>query len=165
MQRNTKILLLVLGTIVFLGVGAILVAAVFVVRNADGWVDRGHQRMEAGRDAGAALDSQGCVDRALGEYRKDRGPITAIAQRIWLTGCLETATPNAAICPKIDAESTLGAVGQLLAARNAFCVRHGLASDQGCQQLAEGIESFCFDVKTPEGEVLGQPGETGATGG
>lgn len=165
MQRNTKILLLVLGAIVFLGVGAILVAAVFVVRNADGWVDRGRQRMEAGRDAGAALDSQSCVDRALGEYRKDRGPITAIAQRIWLTGCLETATPNAAICPKIDAESTLGAVGQLLAARNAFCVHHGLAGDQGCQQLAEGIESFCFDVKTPEGEMLGRPGETGATGG
>jgi hypothetical protein len=155
MQRNTKILLLALGAIVFLGVGAILVAAVFVVRNADGWVDRGRQRMEAGREAGAALDSQGCVDRALGEYRKDRGPFSAIGQRIWLTGCLETATPNDAICPTIDAESTLGAVGQLLAARNAFCVRHGLAGDQGCQQLAEGIESFCFDVETPESELLG----------
>jgi hypothetical protein len=165
MQRNTKILLLVLGAIVFLGVGAILVAAVFVVRNADGWVDRGRQRMEAGREAGAALDSQGCVDRALGEYRKDRGPLSAIGQRIWLTGCLETATPNDAICPTIDAESTLGAVGQLLAARNAFCVRHGLGGDQGCQQLAEGIESFCFDIETPEAEMLGQPGETGATGG
>jgi hypothetical protein len=157
MQRNTKILLLVLGLIVFLGVGAILVAALFIVRNADGWVDRGRERMIAGREAGATLDSQGCVDRSIAEYRKSRGPISAISQRIWLTGCLETAEPNGAICPDIDAESTLGAVGQLLAARNAFCVRHGLGGDQGCQQLAEGIESFCFDVETPEAEVLGEP--------
>lgn len=165
MQRSTKILLIVLGLIVVLGVAAIVIAALFVVRNADGWADRGRQRMEAGREAGATLDSQGCVDRAIAEYRNDRGPISAISQRIWLTGCLETATPNDAICPTIDAESTLGAVGQLLAARNAFCVRHGLAGDQGCQQLAEGIESFCFDVETPESEMLGQPGETSATGG
>ncbi len=157
MQRNTKILLLVLGIIVFLGVGAILVAALFIVRNADGWVDRGRERMVAGREAGATLDSQGCVDRTIAEYRRNRGPIAAISHRIWLTGCLETAAPNDSICPQINAESTLGAVGQLLAARNAFCVRHGLGGDQGCQQLAEGIESFCFDVETPEAEVLGEP--------
>jgi hypothetical protein len=165
MQRSTKILLLVLGLIVVLGLAAIAIVAVFVVRNADDWADRGRQRMEAGREAGATLDSQGCVDRAVAEYRKSRGPISAISQRIWLTGCLETATPNDAICPKIEAESTLRAVGELLAARNAFCARHGLAADQGCQQLAEGIESFCFDIETPESEMLGRPGETGATGG
>lgn len=156
MQRSTKILLLVLGVIVVLGLTAIGVAALFIVRNADGWVDRGRERMVAGREAGATLDSRGCVDRTIAEYRKDRGPISAISQRIWLTGCLETAAPDDSICPQIDAESTLGAVGQLLAARNAFCVRHDLGGDQGCQQLAEGIESFCFDVETPEAEVLGE---------
>ena len=159
MQRNTKILLLVLGLSFVLGMAVIAIVALYVVRNADGWLDRGRQRMEDGRSAGAELDSRGCVDRAIGEYRKRRGPITAISQRIWLTGCLETAEPNDAICPKIEAESTLGAVGELLAARSAFCAGHGLAGDQGCQQLAEGIESFCFDVETPESDLLGKPGE------
>jgi hypothetical protein len=158
MQRNTKILLLVLGLIVLLGLIVIAVAVLFVARNADGWVDRGRQRMEDGRSAGATLDSRGCVDRTIGEYRKSRGPITAISQRIWLTGCLQTAEPEYAICPDIKADSTLGAVGELLASRNAFCARQGLAGDQGCLQLAEAIEGFCFDVDTPESELLGEPG-------
>jgi hypothetical protein len=159
MQRNTRILLLVLGLIVVLGLTAIGVGALFVVRNADGWVDRGRQRMEDGRSAGAALDSRGCVDRTIGEYRDDRGPITAISQRIWLSGCLQTAEPEYAICPDIKADSTLGAVAGVLAARNAFCARHGLAGDQGCLQLAEAVEGFCFDIETPESELLGKPAD------
>ncbi|TXI79924.1 MAG: hypothetical protein E6Q44_08450 [Flavobacteriales bacterium] len=157
MQRSTRIVLVVLGVIVVLGLAAIGAVTWFIARNADGWVDRGRKQMEEGRAAGAMLDSRGCVDRAIADYREDTGPISAIAQRVWLTGCLETATPERAVCPTLKADTTLEGVGELLAARAAFCARHGLPGDQGCQQLAEAVEAFCFDVDTPESELLGEP--------
>lgn len=155
MQRSTRIVLIIVGVVALLGLAVIGAVLWFVARNAEGWVDRGRARMEQGREAGATLDSRGCVDHAVAEYRKDTGPISAIAQRVWLSGCLQTAKSERSICPTIESDSTLGAVGELLAARAAFCVRHGFPGDRNCEQLAEGIEAFCFDVETPETELLG----------
>jgi len=161
MKRNTKILIIVLSVIVLLGLVTIALIGWYVARNADGWIDRGRARVEEGRKAGASLDSVGCVDRAIGEYRGKVNPISAISQRIWLTGCLQTAEQNVEVCPKIEAESTLGAVAELLAARNAFCAKHGLAADQGCQQLAEAVEQFCFpsdaSQAAPADATAGEP--------
>lgn len=144
MQRTTKIILIVFAVLAVLVMIGAALAVWFVARNADGWVEQGKGRMEAGQVAGAALDSAGCVAQATADYKRDTGPISAVAVRLWLDGCLKTAEVDAGICPEMKADSTLGRVGELIAWRQAFCTQHGLAADQNCQQIAVGVEEFCF---------------------
>lgn len=149
MKRNTKIILSIFTALALLVVVAAGLAVWFVARNADGWLEQGKGRMEAGQAAGAALDSAGCVDRALADYKRDAGPISAVSVRLWLDGCLQTAEVDAGICPEMKADNTLGRMGELIAWRQTFCARHGLATDQNCQQLAAGVEEFCFTSRSP----------------
>lgn len=100
--------------------------------------------MAEGREAGQSLDSVGCVDRAIADYRKDRGTISALGRRFWLNGCLETAERNTAICPTIEAEGAVGQVREIMGASSAFCGKHGLSADRNCQQFAEEVMDFCF---------------------
>ena len=144
MQRSTKIILIVFAVLALLLMIGAALAVWFVARNAEGWLEQGKSRMEAGQAAGAELDSAGCVERAMADYKRDTGPISAVAVRLWLDGCLKTAEVDAGICPEMKADSTLARVGELIAWRQAFCTRHGLAADQNCQQLAVGIEEFCY---------------------
>jgi hypothetical protein len=144
MQRSTKIILGALGGVVLLGILAIGGAAWYVSRNAEGWLEQGKAREDAGREAGAALDSRGCVEQAVAGYRKERGPISAISHRLWLKGCLETAEPDVSICPVIRSEGTFDQVREVLAAQTAFCREHDLGADQNCQHLADEVFEFCF---------------------
>jgi hypothetical protein len=154
MKRSTKIILSVFAALAVLMAIGMGLAAWFVANNAERWAQSGRDKMDAGRAAGASLDSRGCVDRAMAEYRKDTGPIMALAQRFWLSGCLETAKPEYDICPTIKGESVAGRIGELIASRTAFCARHDLTADQNCQQMAEAVESFCFGIPTPGSELL-----------
>ncbi len=147
MQRSTKIILGFIGGVVLLAVVAIGVGAWYVARNAEGWLEQGQQREEAGRTAGASLDSRGCVTEAVEGYRKKRGPISAVSQRIWLKGCLQTAEPDVSICPVIRSEGAIDQVRELLAAQQAFCREHGLAGDQNCQHLVDEVIEFCFPTR------------------
>lgn len=144
MQRNTKIILSVIIGVFLLIMLAIGGVAWYVARNAEGWMERGEQLRAEGRDAGQSLDSVGCVERAVADYRKDRGTFSALGRRFWLNGCLETAELNTAICPTINGEGTIDQVREIMGASSAFCEKHGLGADQSCQQLAEEVIDFCF---------------------
>lgn len=144
MQRSTRIILIVFAVLAVLVIIGAALAVRYVARNADGWMEQGKGQVAAGQAAGAELDSAGCVAQVMADYRRDTGPISAVSVRLWLDGCLKTAEVDAGICPEMKADSTLGRVGELIAWRQAFCTRHGLAADQNCQQIAVGVEEFCF---------------------
>lgn len=146
MQRNTKIILSVIVGVfllIMLGIGGVVW---YVAQNAEGWLERGKEREAEGRTAGESMNSRGCVDRAVADYRKDRGPISVLSHRLWLKGCLQTAEEDYSFCPKITAEGTFDQVREVLAAQTAFCETRGLGNDQNCQQLAEQAQEFCFNA-------------------
>ena len=146
MQRNTKIILSVIGGVFLLMMLAIGRVVWYVAQNAEGWVERGKEREVEGRTAGESMNSRGCVDRAVADYRKDRGPISVISHRLWLKGCLQTAEHDYSFCPKITSEGAFDQVRELLASQTAFCESRGLGYDQNCQQLAEQAHEFCFNA-------------------
>lgn len=157
MKRSTRIILSIFGVLAVLTVAGAGLAVWFVSNNAERWLGQAEDRMQEGRDAGANLDSSGCVDATMARYRKDTGPISAIGERLWLTGCLDTATVDASICPESTAESITGRIGELIAQRAAFCVKHGVPGDQDCQQLAEAVEELCNEPPPAEEALLGDP--------
>jgi hypothetical protein len=157
MKRSTKIILSIFGVLAVLTVAGAGLAVWFIANNAERWAGQAKDRMQEGRDAGANLDSSGCVDATMARYRKDTGPISAIGERLWLTGCLDTATVDASICPESTAESITGRVGEMIAQRAAFCVKHGVAGDSDCQQLAMAVEEFCTGTPSAEDALLGDP--------
>jgi hypothetical protein len=144
MQRSTKIILGIVGGVFLLGILALGIGAWYVARNAESWVAKGEQREAEGRAAGASLDSGACVQQAAAAYRKERGPISALSQRLWLKGCLHTAEPDRSFCPTIRSEGTFDQVREVLAAQKAFCNEHGLGNDQNCQHLVDEVIEFCF---------------------
>lgn len=157
MKRSTKIILSIFGVLAVLTVVGAGLAVWFVANNAERWAGQAKNKMEEGRSAGADLDSSGCVDATMARYRKDPGPISAIGERLWLTGCLDTATADTSTCPESTAESFTGRVGEMIAQRAAFCVKHGVAGDSDCQQLAMAVEEFCTGTPSVEEALLGDP--------
>lgn len=157
MKRSTKIVLSIFGVLAVLTVLGAWLAVSFIADNAERWAGQAKDKMAEGRTAGATLDSGGCVKAAMARYREDTGPISALAERLWLTGCLETATPDTGICPESTAESITGRIGELIAQRAAFCVKHGVPGDQDCQQLAQAVEEFCTNTPSAEATLLGDP--------
>lgn len=145
MQRNTKIILSVIVGVFLLTMLTIGGAVWYVARNADGWVERGETLMAEGHEAGQSLDSVGCVDRAVADYRKERGMFTAMGRSFWLNGCLATAQRNMAICPKIEAEGAFDQAREIMRAQSAFCEKHGLGRDENCELLAEQVFDFRFN--------------------
>lgn len=145
MQRNTRIILSVIVGVfllIMLGIGGVVW---YVTQNADGWLERGEALMTEGHEAGQSLDSAGCVDRAIADYRKERGTFTAMGRSFWLNGCLATAKRNMAICPKIEAKGAFDQVRDIMRAQSAFCEKHGLGRDENCDLLAEEVFNFCFN--------------------
>jgi hypothetical protein len=146
MQRNTKIILSVIIGVFLLIMLAIGGVVWYVAQNAEGWLERGKERETEGRTAGESMNSRGCVDRAVADYRKDRGPISSLSHRLWLKGCLQTAEADHSFCPEITADGAFDQVREILAAQTAFCESRGLGNDQNCQQLAEEAHAFCFNT-------------------
>jgi hypothetical protein len=146
MQRNTKIILSVIIGVFLLIMLAIGSVVWYVARNAEGWLERGKEREAEGRTAGESMNSRGCVDRAVADYSKDRGPISSLSHRLWLKGCLQTAEADHSFCPEITADGAFDQVREILAAQAAFCESRGLGRDQNCQQLAEEAHEFCFNT-------------------
>lgn len=144
MQRSTRIILIVFAVLAMLVIIGAALAVRYVARNADGWMEQGKGQVAAGQAAGAELDSAGCVAQVMADYKRDTGPISALSARLWLDGCLQTAELETGICPEMTGDTTLKRVGEVIAWRQTFCNRHGLPTDQGCPQIALGIEEFCY---------------------
>lgn len=158
MRRGTRILLIVLGSIFLLGCVVVGAAIWFVTYNTETWKTQAYEWVQDSEEAGRALDTRGCVDRAIAQYRKDPGMLSLQTQQLWLNGCLSKAKPEPSLCVELrtdwtqdpdfirKADSPWSQLQKLGAVRRQYCVKQGLAHDRNCVRFIKKIEAYCADA-------------------
>jgi hypothetical protein len=135
-----KALLIVLGIVVVLVVGAVVIGVVYVARNKDAWVAKGKEVMTEGRDYGLKSDNQGCVDQSITRYKKDPGMGGGISTSLFMRACLTSSKPTPGFCSEVPRQTEFIKSAQW---RLAQCGRYDLSSDRNCQNLFAPVQQFC----------------------
>ena len=140
MPRWAKALIIAGVLIVLLVIGVIGAGLYWWSNNKDALMAKAKALVEEGQDAGRQTDNQGCVDQALARYKKAPGFTNGINSGIFMESCLRVSSPTPGFCDEVPHETEFIKSGKW---QEAQCERVGLASDQYCRQLFQGVERFC----------------------
>jgi hypothetical protein len=134
---------------VLLGGCAALVLLVIAVAGGSVWwvsahrddlVAKGRELRAGGEEAGRTLDQNGCIDSALARYGRDRGIITAVHARVWLGGCLATASPTEGLCASVPSRSEIARTAMW---RVSQCEARGFGGDPRCPNILTEVQEHC----------------------
>ena len=140
MPRWAKALIIAGVLIVLLVIGVIGAGVYWWSNNKDALMAKAKALVEEGQEAGRQTDNQGCVDQAIARYKADRGFTNGISSGIFMESCLRVSSPTPGFCDEVPRETEFIKSGKW---QEAQCERVGLASDQYCRQLFQGVERFC----------------------
>ena len=135
-----KALIIVGVLLVLLVVGVIGAGLYWWSNNKNALMARGKALVDEGESAGRQTDNQGCVDKAVTRYKTEPGFTSGISTGIFMESCLRVSSPTPGFCDAVPAETEFLKAGQW---QMAQCERVGLASDQYCRQLFQGVQRFC----------------------
>ena len=139
MPRWAKALIIAGVLIVLLVIGVIGAGVYWWSNNKDALMAKAKALVEEGQEAGRQTDNQGCVDQAITRYKADRGFTNGISSGIFMESCLRVSSPTPGFCDEVPHETEFIKSGKW---QEAQCERVGLASDQYCRQLFQGVERF-----------------------
>ena len=140
MPRWAKALIIAGVLIVLLVIGVIGAGVYWWSNNKDALMAKAKALVEEGQEAGRQTDNQGCVDQAITSYKADRSFTNGISSGIFMESCLRVSSPTPGFCDEVPRETEFIKSGKW---QEAQCERVGLASDQYCRQLFQGVERFC----------------------
>jgi hypothetical protein len=140
MPRWAKALIIAGVLIVLLVIGVIGAGVYWWSNNKDALMAKAKALVEEGQEAGRQTDNQGCVDQAITRYKADRSFTNGISSGIFMESCLRVSSPTPGFCDEVPRETEFIKSGTW---QEAQCERVGLASDQYCRQLFQGVERFC----------------------
>jgi hypothetical protein len=140
MKPLAKGLLIGCGSVVLLGIAAVVAVTLWFRSHGDELRAQGKAAQAAGAKAGAALMDGQCVDAALADYAKDRGMFNAVQARVWLAGCLGTARPTEGFCTGVPPESEIMRSATWRVAR---CDAHHLGGDSTCPNILAEWQQHC----------------------
>ena len=140
MPRWAKALIIAGVLIILLVIGVIGAGVYWWSNNKDALMAKAKALVEEGQEAGRQTDNQGCVDQAITRYKADRGFTNGISSGIFMESCLRVSSPTPGFCDEVPHETEFIKSGKW---QEAQCERVGLASDQYCRQLFQGVERFC----------------------
>ena len=142
-----KAILITLGVIVVLVIGAIVVGIVYVARNKDAWRAKGREVLAEGRAFGANSDNQGCVDESIVRYKKEPGFFSSQSANLFTQGCLEKSRRTPGFCDRVP----VGDMMKLTEWRARQCEHYDLAKDSNCERfLFMPVVMFCGEQTRKE---------------
>jgi hypothetical protein len=128
------LLLLVLGFV------AVFVAVRWFQSNKDDLQAKAAAVRAEGQAFGRSATASACVAKAIENYRGDASLWREVRARVWLPGCLETATPESELCAGVPPRSE---IMRTVTWRMTECSRRGLDGDRGCTRILDELQKHC----------------------
>src|SRR5262245_8776987 len=133
-------LFLILGLIALAGLLAIGGGAWYWwTHHSQEFLESGKATIEDGRKSGGKLLEGGCVALAVDRHKAGPGMASTIRNSVWLSGCLDTSSPQADFCDGVPSPENPVAVGIWTA---GTCLQYGL-TDPYCSSLFQNISKYC----------------------
>ena len=139
MSRNVKIILSLVVSIVLLFVIAIGASVYWLSKHSGEYLEAGRRTIEEGERYGHGTDNVGCLREALARHKQNPSLTNALANNLFLRGCLEASRPTEGFCNDVPKPTEF-----VKAARWQIrqCQQAGL-TDGYCGQLFSQVQSFC----------------------
>lgn len=140
MSRTLKILLIVAASCLLLLVVTLWAFFRYVGSHKDEWLSKGRDTMQEGREAGRTKRDAECLDQAVAMHREGDSGFAGLGARLWLNGCLQTATPTPEFCRDVPAADDIaGSIGWQM----TECGKHGLAGNSACGGTMSEVQKHC----------------------
>ncbi|HUP47960.1 MAG TPA: hypothetical protein VNA04_04135 [Thermoanaerobaculia bacterium] len=158
MTRTVKALLIGGTALLILAVLAIFLVVRYVSANKDRLMARADEVRSAGVSFGKSRGESECVAEALGRYRGDRSLMGAVRARVWLSGCLESSSPEPSFCANVPRDDE---ITRTVAWRIAQCAQRGMEGDSRCPNILAEVQTYCEGdrrarkVSPPRGDGAG----------
>ena len=162
MQKSTKVLLVVLAAVVFLGVIAVGGLVYWGVTSgkqfAKDFSKAAKEEDHKGRQDGASAEENDCIKLTIARSGNLNGFRDMMALNVYFTGCLRVAKPSQGFC---DGVPQPGEVMKTARWRFEKCIQMG-GTEQVCSMLASPVIGHCDEVRkrgTQQDEPAAQPGD------
>jgi len=127
-------------------IGALLCATAAVIgyrwfmNNKDRLLASAKHSQHDGEVFGQGKEATACIDEALAQVHACSGFSCELKARLFLDGCLRTATTTHSFC-----ESVPGKTEFIKRAEWTFeqCTRRGMGADQRCTRVMQGVGTAC----------------------
>ncbi len=140
MHPALKVILIGCGVIVVVGIVAIALVGWYVKSHSGDWIAQGKAIRAEGAAYGKSVSESQCLGETMSRYRANRGMMSGIRQRVWLSGCLEAASLDAEFCSAVPAEQQFGST---VTWRVARCQDFGLQGDSTCPNILAEVQRYC----------------------
>ncbi|MEO6393609.1 MAG: hypothetical protein ABIP75_17290 [Pyrinomonadaceae bacterium] len=144
MPKWAKILLITLGSLVVLGIIAVVIA---IAAGAYWWntegkkfVESSAKAMQEGETFGRKAENRECIPEAVDRFKQNSGIGGTISAKLFLTGCLKTSRETPNFCDGVPRRFDFTKSASW---RQQRCREVGLADDPNCQQLFDAVQDHC----------------------
>ncbi len=154
MSRTLKILLIVAASGLLLLAVTVWAFFRYVGSHKDEWLTKGRDTMQEAREAGRTLRDAECLDKAVAMHLEGDSGFAGLGARLWLNGCLQTATPTAEFCRDVPAADDIaGSIGWQM----TECGKHGLTSNSTCGGTMSEVQKHCQARRSANGATATTP--------
>lgn len=140
MHPVLKFFLIGCAVVIVLGIIAVAVVGWYVKSHSGQWMAQGKAVRGEGMSFGRTATEPQCVSEAMTRYRAHTGMVNGISQRLWLDGCLETASVDAEFCAGVPAEDQFTAS---VTWRVKQCRDFGFQGDSTCPNIVAEVQRYC----------------------
>jgi hypothetical protein len=141
MPKWAKILLIIVGVFVVLGIGVIIAGVVWWNKGGGKEMLEGAvQAVQDGQTYGRTSDNAACVNEAVVRYKRSSDLTNIISAKSFLTGCLQTSKSTPSFC---DGVPTRLQFTESARWKQDQCRERGMESDTNCQQLFDAVQQHC----------------------
>ena len=140
MRPVVKGLLIGCTAVLILAVVAIVAAVRFVSSKKEQFRAEGSQIRARAQEFGRSVSEPACVAEAMRQFRENGSIANRLRVRLWLTGCLETSTPERDFCGNVPPKD---AIARTVAWRLGECARLGFPNDNACTNILASVQDYC----------------------
>ncbi len=146
---------LIVGAILFVMLVGLVAAGVYVVRTyGPGLVEGSKQAVGEGEAFGRQTDNEGCLAEGVARHKSADGFGALIKANVFLRSCLEASSPSPGFCDGVPRHTEFIKSAQW---QMEQCKRHGLSTNNQCQQVFSQVQQFCEQRGQLRGPVVLPP--------
>ena len=140
MPKWAKILLIILGVFVLLGIGVIIAGVVWWNSSGKQFFEGAMKSVQEGQTYGRSADNAACVDESFVRFKRDSSMTNIVSARSFLTGCLQTSKSTPNFCDGVPAQLEFTNSARW---KTEQCQARGLGSDPNCPQMFDAVQQHC----------------------
>lgn len=135
-----KVILIILGIFLLLGVVAIIGGVVWWNKSGKGMFEGAVQAVQDGQKYGRSTDNKGCVSEGVKRFKTDTSLTGTISAKGFVSGCLQTSDSNPTFCDGVPGQFEFSDVARW---ETDQCRQNGLGGEQNCPQVFAAVVEHC----------------------